>query len=195
MLKSLISIAFAMVAASTYSMLSHAATGAANDGTLGTTSTGTIPVTLNMPAVIKISELKEVTFAYTDGVGGDLSNTQSFCVYTNTAGGLYTLTINDSSDEKPATFQLSPAGGNRVGGQTVTYNVLFSSEPNAASGTLTPVKPGMPISATGANTQALDCGGAMVTTLTIEIPESSLAAVENGTYTDTLTLTVAPRSN
>ena len=193
MLKSLISIAVAMVAVSTYSMLSLAATGAANDGTLGTTSTGTIPVTLNMPAVIKISELKEVTFNYAEGVGGDLTNTQNFCVYTNASGGLYTLTINDTTDGTPASFQLSPAGGSRVGGKTVTYNVLFASEPNAASGSLTQVTPGTSISATGANTQALDCGGTMVTTFKIEIPESSFAAVESGTYTDTLTLIAAPR--
>ena len=193
MLKSLISIACAMVAVSTYSMLSLAATGAANDGTLGTTSTGTIPVTLNMPAVIKISELKEVTFTYTDGVSGDLSNSQSFCVYTNATEGLYSLTVNDTTDEKPAAFQLSPAGGSRVGGDTVTYNVFFASEPSAASGSLSPVSPGTKISATGANTQALNCGGTMVATLKIEIPEGNLAAVESGTYTDTLTLTVAPR--
>ncbi|KEI72027.1 hypothetical protein [Endozoicomonas elysicola] len=194
MLKSLISIACAMVAVSTYSMLSLAATGAANDGTLGTTSTGTIPVTLNMPAVIKISELKEVTFDYSSvNDTGNLTNTQNFCVYTNSAEGSYTLTINGTAGGKSATFQLSPSGGGEAGGKTVEYDVFFASELIPASGTLPQVTPGTPISATGANTQTLDCGATMVTTLKVEIPEGNLAAVESGTYTDTLTLTVAPR--
>ncbi len=164
-----------------------AAEGTATDGELGTTSTGTVPVALTMPAVVKISGLTNFSFTYDSNVSGGLTGQQNFCVYTNNVSTEYGISIT-SNTPSGSGFQLSDNG------KTVAYSVLYAPTMDATTGFIT-MSPGKMENGTGANATLLNCGDASkyVATLKVDIPEANLEAVPQGTYNDVLTLTVTAK--
>lgn len=155
---------------------------AATDGTLatgaGSTSTGTSVVSLNVPDLIKISNLNDITMTQsgTDFVGSD-----DVCVYRNITGA-YGVTAQSGNDPNGAgtagNFVLADGGGSTVqysvnwGGTTLTEDTLESGFTNA-------------------DTTQVDCGGTPNVTVTVTSTQNQVgAATATGTHTDTLSLIV-----
>lgn len=160
----------------------------ASDGRLGPTSTGTVPVTLIMPAVVRISGLGDFSFTYDPNTPRAVTGSQNFCVYTNNASAQYDLSITSGNPSAGSDFQLSENS------KTIVYNVYFSPVKNATDN-FTKLTSGGKQAGTDANTTLINCGGESgdVATLKVEIPEANLWAVPLGTYNDVLTLTVTAK--
>lgn len=145
----------------------------ANDGSLGTSSTGDLDVTVTIAPLVRITGLSDVEFTF-DGGDENLENTQNICVYSN-AGSNYSLT---------ATSLNSDNGFALVSG---SLEVAYSVAVNGSS-----LTSGSAADFGDANTVDQLCGGTGATALQISIDNAALQAAASGTYTDLLTLTVEP---
>jgi len=153
----------------------------AADGTPGTTSTGTMALSVIVPNIIVIRDVADPAPATFDGVT-DVDFTDSVCVGTNGAAG-YSITATSANGTGGA-FQLTD------GTNTVNYNVAWANSSGATSGTAF---------GTSGATQNYGAGpvsniacAATNATAVITVPAANLQAVPAATYTDTLSLTVAP---
>ena len=158
---------------------------AATQGTTGPTSSGDLIVSLVVDNKLKVSNLDDTalgTFA-----GADLSATETICVYYN-QDAPYQITFD--SNDTPGTFELSDGVNN------IPYSFTYDDGTNGA----TAVVAGTPLTgrdlannnaATGADddcaTIAADNGSIDFTALATDITGNP-----NGTYSETLNITVAP---
>jgi hypothetical protein len=158
------------------------ANAATQDGTVGSTSTGTMDVFINVPGVILIQGLDPVALDYTTGAG-DLTATETFCVWTS-GNTSYNLTISALSSSGTTVFAATD------GATTIDYGVEFADEATGAGfaavtegsliGAQTPQVGGVPCTADNAS-------------LRISATEAgNLDAALSGAYSDELTLLVAP---
>ena len=172
---------------------------AATDGALSiTNSTGTMTVTTNIPKLVKISGLSDITFNPT---AADLSNadgaqgtSKRFCVYSNdTAAGLYKIKVDGLAGSELNSGELK-FGLNGPGG-VLDYGVWVSDEANKPydRGTATPGQERNFKTTSGGQTRptTLNCGGGTNASLAFKLKNSGILAVTAGAYTGTLTLTVS----
>lgn len=144
------------------------------DGDLGTTSQGTVDVELTLTEKIKISGLKKIAVDEATGVG-----TGNACVYHR-----------GNEDYKVTVLSTHPDGTKfRMQHKSVTtkyidYTVNFASE-TVTHNTETDV--------TGANTSSETCGGTNNTVINVQADATQIANGLAGTYSDELTILVAPR--
>ena len=155
---------------------------AATQGTLGPTSQGTVDISVGVGDQIQITALADITGAYAPG--SDFTGSSPACVYRNGGTGDFDVTIS-SANGLGADFRLND------GGTFVVYDVTFD---DGASGLIN-MDHALLNNAdfTNADTASTNCGGLPQSTLAINVPDANLAAVGAGTYTDTLTILVAPR--
>ncbi len=155
---------------------------AANDGDLGTSSTGNLQVSVNLPEVYRIGGLSDVALSV-----NSKSVTQNFCVYTNNTTGLYRLTVAGANGANGA---LAMTHGNN----SIPYEVAVHNVQGGANGGIHLFHSGDAENFINAShaVGAIDCNDASdkTATMVISVTESALA-VPQGLYTDTLTLTVA----
>ncbi|TQV85130.1 hypothetical protein FKG94_02775 [Exilibacterium tricleocarpae] len=154
---------------------------AANDGTLGTSSSGDFVVDLVVPDLIRISSLDDQTLSYTPGSGATV--TENFCVYTNAAAGTYNVTATSTADTNngdTGAFLLDS------GTATMTYSVSYDGV------TLSEGVNNNDGGGFAANTTAIDCGGTEPTEVIISVAQSEIDSAAPNTYSDTLTFLVAP---
>ena len=163
----------ALLAATPFTPTAHAA----NDGTLGATSTGDIDITLVVPNLAQISRLDDVG---TTWAGGNVTLNESFCVFSTTR--LYTIQA-DSANGTGTTFRLHNAGN------YIPYEVDWTD----TGGTPDNMDHATPLASQATTATAVDCGAADNTTLTVSILGTDIAAVPAASYTDTLTLLVTPQ--
>ena len=158
---------------------------AATQGVTGPTSSGDLVVSLIVDNKLKVSNLDDTalgTFA-----GADLSATETICVYFN-QDAPYQITFD--SNDTPGTFELSDGVNN------IPYSFTYDDGVNGA----TAVVAGTPLTGrdlannnatTGADddcaTIAADNGTLDFTALATDITGNP-----NGTYSETLNITVAP---
>jgi len=165
----------AALAVSALAGTAHAAT----QGTLGSTSTGSIDINATIPNLAQISRLDDINLGSWSGV--DLNGSESFCVFSSTRS--YTITAT-SANASGTVFRLKDSGTNYI-----AYNVSWTDTSPAtvalASGTAS--------GAQQASATAVNCGGADNTTVSINVPTANIAAVPAGSYSDTLTLLVTPQ--
>src|SRR5262245_2456303 len=96
------------------------------DGSLGSTSTGTVDITASVPARARITGLGSVTFANQDPAVA-ASSAQSVCIWSNTATKGYT--IRATGDGAANAFTI------RNGAQTpVPYSVQWAASSGQTSG-------------------------------------------------------------
>ncbi|MDO6414999.1 hypothetical protein Q4F19_11460 [Sphingomonas sp. BIUV-7] len=159
--------------------------GAATQGTLGTTSTGTITITASVANRAQITGLTDVTFSAVDP-GTAATNAQSDCVWTNTATKGYSITATGSGTS--GAFTLAN------GGLSVPYSVQWAASTGQSSGTgLTSGTPLAGMTSTAVNPT---CSTSPTTTssLIVGITAPNLQSMTAGTsYTGTLTLLVTPQ--
>ena len=155
---------------------------AATQGTLGTTSTGTVDISVGVGDQIQITALADITGPYVPGA--DFTGSSPACIYRNGGSGDFDVTIT-SANGLGTDFRLNDAGTFVV--YDVTFNDSVSGAVNMDNATLDNTN------FTNADTSSPTCSGAPQSTLAINVPDANLGAVGAGTYTDTLTILVAPR--
>jgi len=157
---------------------------AATQGTVGSTSTGTAKINASKGNSVQISALADVTFPPSLTTPAPIS--QTACVFSST--GNYTIQAT-SSYPSGGTFRMNDggsAGTDFVNYSVGWYNVTAGGIPvtlssGTASGTIT-----------GANTTSTSCGGGTNSRFEITVDNTTFTAANSSTFTDTLTLLVAP---
>ena len=172
------------MAAALLTLAAGSAANAATQGSLGTTSTGTVGVSVSVPNRVQISGLTDVAFINQDPSVA-ASNAQNVCVWSNTSTRGYNVTASGSGTA--GAFTLANAS------LTVPYSVEWAGSSGASSGTALAsgtALTGLTSTATNATCSA---GAASTASLIVKIASSNLQSMQASTsYTGTLTLVVAP---
>lgn len=169
---------------------------AATDGTIGTaSSTGTAGLTLEIPKLIQITGMKDISLAYVAGQE-DKTDNKDICIYANLDAGqdeTYTVTGTGNyaaSGSDGTDFYLKRGGAGTV--DTIAYSVSY----NDASGTTGAQALTAGTALTGqtgfSNTVNELCSANQNANYSITITKANILAALHGTYTGTLTLVVAP---
>jgi hypothetical protein len=158
---------------------------ASTQGSFGATSTGSISINASVPGRVRISGLKDVTFANVDPLAA-ASNAQNVCVWSNTSTRGYSITATGSG--AGSAFTLT----NGVDA-AVPYSVAWASTSGQTSGTSLAAGTAL----TGQTSTAVnsDCstGPSASASLIVTIGSATLQSMVAGTnYTGTLTLVIAP---
>ncbi|MCC6220583.1 MAG: hypothetical protein IT291_04995 [Deltaproteobacteria bacterium] len=154
---------------------------AATDGTLGTTSTGDLDITVTIPDLVMISGFVDIAFGVYGGTG-DLTSNQNLCVYRNATAGQYTITATSAE----GAFQVE------AGALTLAYSVYFNDVTGTA-GEIALVYNTATVTQSGANTTIADCSvGGDSANVHVTITEANLQAAEPGAYSGTLILLATP---
>lgn len=170
----------------TLGMCINIASYAASDGTLGTTSSGTVDVTMTIASLVQISKLSDIALgAITDTSASEAGSTQA-CIYTNVSGGTYTITAT-SSHPSSGDFRVNDGGSNYV-----TYTAQWSDQQDGSGSVALTSGAVLAASQENASTTSLDCDGGSNARFSVTFPAGNLFAAVPGTYTDTVTLLVAP---
>ncbi|MEM7079484.1 MAG: hypothetical protein AAF513_12730 [Pseudomonadota bacterium] len=157
---------------------------AANDGSVGPTSTGEITVQLTKGDAVRISDLDDMFF----GAGTALPPKQhdDICVYSTTGSYTITASSNGNGSGGPQFRMLSATTT-----QFVRYLVEYRPDTFSQNGdVLTHNVPSATYN--NADTVSDTCSGGVNSRLIIEIHAPTFAAATPDTYTDTLTLLVTP---
>jgi hypothetical protein len=157
---------------------------AATDGSLGTTSTGTVQVSVSVPNRVQISGLADVAFTNQDPSVAEL-DAQDVCVWSNT--GTRGYNIKATGNGASGAFTLAS------GGFTVPYSVQWAASSGASSGTA--LTAGTALTGLTSTAASSDCssGPANTASLIVGITAPNLQSMRAATsYTGTLTLLVAP---
>ena len=158
---------------------------AATDGSLGTTSTGTVVVSITIPALVQITGLSDITLgsASTFPVTG---NTTA-CIYSNVASPLGSYYVTASSlNTSGADFRVKDSGMNYITYSAYWHNTSAATQTTAlTSGTKTAQQ-------TGGSAISLTCGGGANANFNINFSETQVQAAPAATYTDTVTLLITP---
>lgn len=161
---------------------------AANQGSLGATSTGQVSITASVPARIQISNLSDITLSPTDLTATATSN-QNVCVWSNTATKGYNITATGNNGGGVGTAFA-------VGGASLTpvpYTVEWAGTTGQTSGTA--LTAGTNATGFTSNATSATCasGASPSASLIVRISAANLQAMRATTnYTGTLTLLVAP---
>ena len=175
---------FSLPGACLAALLAQGAAQAATQGSLGTTSTGSVSIGASVPSRVQLSGLSDISFANQDPAT-NASSAQNVCVWSNTGTKGYNVTASGSGASNA--FTLSG------GAQTVAYTVEWAGSSGQSSGTA--LASGSALTGlTSAATNATCASGATSSaSLIVKIPSSNLQGMQAATnYTGTLTLVVAP---
>ncbi len=161
--------------------------GAATQGTVGTTSTGSVDLDILVPGLVLVNNLDDLTLTYAPGT--DASDIEAFCVWS-TPGLVYDITFVGANPNAGTTFTASS------GSDDVEYSVEFDDQVGGINGWL-PVSDNVTlinggngfVSATGA-TPGCSTDNARIQITALET--GNLDVVAAGVYEDTLTLLVSP---
>lgn len=181
--------AIAIAAIATSTIFSGGAVFAATDGTLGTTSTGTVDISVTKTKLAQISAMTDMTLAsYTLGAG-DQALFSTACVYSSSAGGAYYVTATGSGASNAFTLA--------DGSNTIAYTVVWNSGGVGALGTTgaTLTTAVQTAALSNAATDSATCAGTSpgpTAQVNVNIAGTVLDAAPAGTYTGTLTIVVAP---
>jgi len=153
-------------------------------GSSGTAvSTSDFNARINVGTAAQVSGLDNIAFGLWSGTG-DLTNSDTFCVYSNTAGATYNITITSPNQDASSNFFLANAGATA----TIPYQLQFKDDLLVGGETTVT---GATLSGVG-NNQVPDCGGINNARLTVTLLATDLSVATNDTYTDTITILVVP---
>lgn len=172
---------------------------AATDGALSETdSTGTVQVNVNIPKMVRVSGLNDMTIdvtptMLTEPYHSREDATDTFCVYSNNGiDGAYSMavTATPSGVSGSAPFALSGAGGSLPYAMWTSDNVANSFKNYRFNGSTTSYLS----NGDGAGRRTtLDCSGGANNNAIIRfgVNDTDLIAAQAGSYTDTVTVTVS----
>jgi hypothetical protein len=157
---------------------------ASTQGSLGTTSTGSVSISASIPSRVRISGLSDVAFTNVDP-SVNAANAQNVCVWSNTGTKGYRLTATGSGASNA--FTLANAS------LTVPYTVEWSGASGQTSGTALAAGSALTGLTSTATNSSCASGPAASASLIVKIGASDLQTMDASTsYTGTLTLLVAP---
>ena len=157
---------------------------ASTQGSLGSTSTGSVSISASIPSRVRISGLSDVAFTNVDPTV-DASNAQNVCVWSNTGTHGYQLTASGSG--AGSAFTLANAS------LTVPYTVEWSATSGQTSGTALTAGSALTGLTSAATNSNCASGPAASASLIVKIGSADLQTMDAATsYTGTLTLLVAP---
>jgi spore coat protein U-like protein len=186
-----------MIAAAAAAMLATPAM-ASTDGALSTTnSSGTLDVTVNIPKMVRVSGLDDLTINVTPAMLTEPffsreDATSRFCVYSNDgANGAYNLTVsaNPSNIEGAAPYALQGTGGTLPYAIWTSDNTANEFKNFRFAGLTTTYS----ANADGAGRpKTLNCTDrAENASIKVGVNDAAIIAAQAGTYTDTITVTVS----
>src|SRR5690554_3097796 len=85
---------------------------AASDGTLGTTSTGTSDITIEVPELVMLTGVADLTL--NPYAGGDVDLSDDVCVYTNDPDGQYLVTLTGDGGAGSDEFSITDGSAEMV---------------------------------------------------------------------------------
>jgi len=170
----------AAAVAATFAVASATGTAhAASQGSLGSTSTGSVVINATIPNLAQISRLDDINLG--SWSGADLNGSDQFCVFSSTRS--YTITAT-SANGTGTTFRLKDSGTNYI-----AYTVNWTDSAAAVSA----LSSGTASGAQATSATSVNCAGADNTTVAINVPSANVSAVPAGSYSDTLTMLVTPQ--
>lgn len=133
---------------------------------------------------VRISNLSDVAFGSIVNVGADATNSQSICVYANTAIRGYRVTASGSA----------PGGGFSLtsGASLLNYEVQWNQAAAQSSGTQLSPNVTLTGQISSATQQTCNSGPANSASLILVLRGSELSNARAGSYSGTLTLLVGP---
>jgi hypothetical protein len=157
---------------------------AATQGSLGSTSTGSISIGASVPNRVQLTGLADVSFTNQDPATPAL-NAQNVCVWSNTSTKGYFITATGSG--AASAFTLAN------GALTVPYSVEWAGSSGQTSGTALTTATALHGLTSTATNPTCSAGPGTTASLIVKISTTNLAAMQAATtYTGTLTLVVAP---
>lgn len=133
---------------------------------------------------VRISNLTDVAFGTLGNLSTDAVQSQSLCLYADTAANGYNVTAAGSGPGN--SFELA------AGSQSLGYEVQWSGSSNQTSGTK--LEPNVPLggqTSTGAQ-QTCNNGPASTASLIVILRSAALSSASAGGYSGSLTLLVGP---
>jgi len=173
-----------VVATFSMSCLTPDIASAATQGQKGATSTGSLGIFLNVPALARISKLEDIQLGSWTGDGDLTGSSNAICIWTNS--GVYSVTAQ-SQNVQGNDFNLRSNNG-----KTLPYKVQWAQLGNQTSGQA--LTPNSPLTGQNTNAQSVDCsqGPSATAGLFVNVNENALSIAGEGAYSDTLTLVIAP---
>jgi spore coat protein U-like protein len=149
---------------------------AASDGTLGTSSAGESIVTIIKDNAVLISDVNDIDLGAHAALAADAVESDDVCIFSSTTN--YNVTIDSAN------------GGFRLmdGTEEIPYGLTWS----ANGGTAATVADGTAITGLAGNSTSLDCASGTNATFEVTVASADFNSAVPGSYSDTLTLTVAP---
>ena len=164
--------------------LAHGTAFGATQGSLGTTSTGSISIGATVANRVQISGLSDVSFTNQDP-GTPAQNAQNLCVWSNTSTKGYNVTATGSG--AASAFTLAN------GASTVPYSVEWAGTSGQSSGTALVTGSALTGLTSTATNATCSSGPGSSASLIVKISTASLQGMQAAaSYTGTLTLVVAP---
>lgn len=153
---------------------------AASQGGLAAQSQGTILISMISSGLVRISKLNDINLG--SWTGGDMTGTDTLCAFSSTWG----YTLSASSQHGIGTgFRMTDGSGSFIS-YDVQWRDSFNRQFVLQHGVNTPFLWGIAFSTTcnfvGTNAR-----------LNVRVPAANLAGKVAGSYTDTLTLVIAPQ--
>jgi spore coat protein U-like protein len=142
-----------------------------------------VSIEIQSTTEVQISGLDDLGLGSHSGLGNIYAE-ESFCVYSSSLSGSYTLSITSSNQDSSGNFYLAGTGS-----ESIPYRLNFVDNPTGPANT--PVGKSS-LSGYG-NTEYHDCRGANNATLSISINEMDLQAASSGHYQDSLVILVEPQ--
>ncbi|MEX1032640.1 MAG: hypothetical protein WDZ30_04720 [Cellvibrionaceae bacterium] len=151
----------------------------ANDGTLGSTSTGDTDVSVTIGDLVQVLVEGDISLTYTPG--SNSTGTAGLCIYRNGSSSV-DLTLSSANQDAGAFQMIS-------GTDLLPYAVALSGDDTVGS-----IASGTGNTLTGANTTSSNCGGAgnFGHDIDVTVQGTDLDAAPAGTYVDTITILVEP---
>ena len=145
-------------------------------GAIAATDSDTMQINLEIPAVIKLTGLTNITLPAFSGTAADSVGTDTFCIYSNTS----TYAITMTSGYGVASFKLQ---GDDINTYLLPYEVVYNSS-SMASGTAT-------TGLSDSDKVSLNCASGDTGTVTVTVVNGQITQAPAASYNDTLTVLVA----
>jgi spore coat protein U-like protein len=157
---------------------------AESQGSLGSTSTGSVSISATVPGRVQISGLTDILFGTVDPTAAAAS-AEDVCVWSNTSGRGYTVAA--SGDGASNAFTLTD------GTNDLAYAVEWADSAGQSSGTALVSGTALGGLASSATNPTCSAGPAATASLIVRMGAADLQAAVAGSYAGTLTLVVAPQ--
>lgn len=140
-------------------------------------------VRLTVANAVRVSALQNLNLGLWDGMN-DVVAEETFCVYSNTAGSTYDVTMSSPNQDGAGNFFLANVGATA----TIPYLLQFKDNTAAGGGTTVTTTA---IGGVG-NSDAVDCVGIDNAKLTVTILAADMSLAPTDLYNDTITIVVVP---